>query len=130
VAGDAVTYTNGTTASTGAATLSDPATRAFPYTPASIPTRRSSDLFRARDAALDSNTATVSITITPVNDAPVAAAGTLTTPEDTPAKIGIAASNVGVEAAKDAVVVKGTQGAGTWTVRAALPFNHTATPIG
>jgi hypothetical protein len=39
--------------------------------------------FKANDGSLDSNVATVSITINPVNDAPVAQDGALTTDEDT-----------------------------------------------
>src|SRR5207248_2681054 len=40
-------------------------------------------IFKANDGALDSNVATVSITVTPVNDPPVAANGSLSTAEDT-----------------------------------------------
>src|SRR5205823_1853552 len=41
--------------------------------------------FKANDGSLDSNIATVMITVTAVDDAPVAQDGTLTTAEDTPA---------------------------------------------
>ena len=40
--------------------------------------------FKANDGELDSNVATVSLTINPVNDAPVASDGSGTTDEDTP----------------------------------------------
>jgi len=48
------------------------------------------------DGPLDSNLATVSLTVTPVNDAPVAADAQATTAEDTPLVIalGAYASNV------------------------------------
>ena len=39
--------------------------------------------YKANDGALDSNTATVSVTVNPVNDAPVASAQSATTAEDT-----------------------------------------------
>jgi hypothetical protein len=53
--------------------------------------------FRAFDGALFSNTATVSITITPVNDPPVAVDQAVTTPQDTPVAITLAASDVDLD---------------------------------
>jgi hypothetical protein len=43
------------------------------------------------DGPLDSNLATVSLTVTPVNDAPVAADAQVTTAEDTPLVIALGA---------------------------------------
>ena len=40
--------------------------------------------YKANDGTADSNVATVTITVTPVNDAPVAANDSYTTDEDTP----------------------------------------------
>ena len=50
------------------------------------PTTTAADSFtyKANDGALDSNTATVSVTVTAVNDAPSCSAVSLTTDEDTP----------------------------------------------
>jgi hypothetical protein len=50
--------------------------------------------FRASDGSLDSNVATVSLTVTPVNDAPVAVAGTASGAEDTVISGSVAASDV------------------------------------
>src|SRR5439155_13218194 len=50
--------------------------------------------FTANDGLIDSNTATVSITVTAVNDAPVAADQTTTTAEDTPTAITLSATDV------------------------------------
>src|SRR4029079_4342436 len=50
--------------------------------------------FKANDGSLDSNTATITITVTPVNDAPVASDGTLTTAEDTPTTGTLVATDV------------------------------------
>ncbi|MBI4199716.1 MAG: tandem-95 repeat protein, partial [Chloroflexi bacterium] len=50
--------------------------------------------FKANDGTSDSNTATVSITVTAVNDAPVAQAQAVTTPEDTAATITLGATDV------------------------------------
>ncbi len=50
--------------------------------------------FKVNDGTTDSNTATISITVNAVNDAPVANAGTLTTDEDTPATGNLVATDV------------------------------------
>src|SRR2546425_2844811 len=55
----------------------------FTYTPASNYNGPDSFTFKANDGSLDSNVATVSITVTAVNDAPVAADHADTTNEDT-----------------------------------------------
>jgi len=50
--------------------------------------------FRASDGVLNSNTATVTITVTPVNDVPIANNQSVTTPEDTPKLITLTASDI------------------------------------
>ena len=50
--------------------------------------------FTAKDASLTSNTATVSLRVNPVNDAPVATARSLSSAEDTPIAITLAATDV------------------------------------
>src|SRR5207237_7619723 len=109
VDGDAVTYTIVANGTKGTATVTDAATGAFTYTPALNATGADSITFRARDAALDSNTATVSITITPVNDAPVAAAGTLTTLENTPATSTLVATDIDSDAVTYTLHTTGTK---------------------
>jgi VCBS repeat-containing protein len=66
----------------------------FTYTPAADYNGADSFTYRARDAALDSNTATVRITLRGVNDPPVAVNDAYSTNEDTP--LTIAAANLGV----------------------------------
>lgn len=56
----------------------------FTYVPASNFSGTISFQFKANDGEFDSNVATITIIVTPVNDAPVADDGTNTTPEDTP----------------------------------------------
>src|SRR5207249_2120004 len=70
-------------ATTAHGTLPTPPTCALTYTPA--PNYNGSDSFtyKANDNTADSNVATVAITITAVNDPPVAADDALTTNEDT-----------------------------------------------
>jgi predicted extracellular nuclease len=64
------------------------------YTPAANYNGPDSFTFKANDGTADSNVATVSITITPVNDAPVASDQSVTTAEDTPASITLSANDV------------------------------------
>ena len=64
-------------------TLSLNADGAFTYTPAANFNGADTFTYRANDGALNSNIATVALTITPVNDAPVAVNDAYTTAEDT-----------------------------------------------
>jgi len=50
--------------------------------------------FKVNDGTIDSNTATVSITVTPVNDGPVANNQTISVAEDTPTGIMLSATDV------------------------------------
>jgi len=64
------------------------------YTPTANYFGTDSFTFRANDGTHNSNTATVSITVTAVNDAPVAQNQTATTEEDTPKEITLVATDV------------------------------------
>ncbi len=62
------------------------------------------------DPTVDTNVATVTITVTPVNDAPVARADAFTTPEDTPLSLaapGVLAGDTDVDSALTAELVSG-----------------------
>ena len=91
VDGDTLTYTvvaqptHGTLTGTGAI---------LTYTPAPNYNGPDSFTFAANDGQADSNTATVSITVRPVNDAPVANHQAVATDEDTPLPIVLTASDV------------------------------------
>jgi hypothetical protein len=63
----------------------------FSYTPTLNFFGADSFSYRLSDGPLDSNLATVSLTVTPVNDAPVAADAQVTTAEDTPLVIALGA---------------------------------------
>ncbi len=70
--------------STSNGTLTLNANGSFTYTPNANFNGPDSFTYRARDGSgLDSNLATVSITVTPVNDPPIAANDSYSTPEDT-----------------------------------------------
>src|SRR5207253_8129484 len=64
------------------------------YTPAANYNGADSFTFKANDGTVDSSAATVSITITAVNDAPVANDQAVTTNEDTAKAIVLTASDV------------------------------------
>src|SRR5207244_597675 len=64
-------------------TLSLSSDGSFSYTPSANYTGSDSFTYKANDGAADSNLATVSLTVTAVNDAPVATAESYTTAEDT-----------------------------------------------
>src|SRR5207248_6271001 len=72
----------------------------FTYTPAANYNGPDSFTYRAKDPSLSSNVATVSLTVNPVNDAPVAVDDAYSTPEDTPLAIaapGIVGNDTDVE---------------------------------
>ena len=89
--GDPLTYsivdqpTNGTAVLTG---------NTVDYTPDGDYNGPDSFTFKANDGTTDSNTATVSINVTPVNDAPVASDQSVSTDEDTMIQITLEATDV------------------------------------
>src|SRR5207249_589249 len=81
------------------------------YTPAANYNGADSFTFKANDGTVDSSAATVSLTVTAVNDAPVANAQTVTTAEDTAKAIVLTASDVDGDALTYAIVVGPAHGA-------------------
>src|SRR5207247_3353864 len=76
---------------------SRPATRpSSPSTPAANYNGPDSFTFTASDGTATSNTATITVTVNAVNDAPVAVDGTLTTDEDTAGSVTLSASGADV----------------------------------
>ena len=73
--GDSLTYTIGTNGTKGTAVITDVATGAYTYTPSAEESGADSFTFTVNDGTEDSNEATITITIDPVNDDPVADAG-------------------------------------------------------
>ena len=63
------------------------------YTPLPNYSGPDSFTFRTSDGTVDSALGTVSISVTPVNDPPVAAGQSVTTPEDTPKPITLTGSD-------------------------------------
>jgi len=80
------------------------------YTPALDYFGDDSFTFTANDGTADSNIATVSITVAAVNDAPVAEAQTVTTPEDTAKEITLVATDVDLDTLTYEIVDEPTHG--------------------
>ena len=80
------------------------------YTPAANYHGSDSFTFKANDTKSDSNIATVSITVTPVNDGPVADDQAVTTSEDTAIDIKLVASDVEGDALTYSVITPPAQG--------------------
>ncbi len=120
VDGDALTYTivsdpqHGTLSGTGA-------TRT--YTPNNNYNGSDSFTFKANDGTTDSNTATVSITVNAVNDAPVAEDQSVSTDEDNAKNIALGASDVEGDALTYTIVDEPSHGSlsGTGATRTYTP---------
>ena len=94
----------------------------FTFTPAANFNGVVSFAYRAVDSAgASSDVATVTITVTPVNDPPVAVGDTATTPEDAAVVIAAAANDTDVDGNPLAVKEAGLPGHGTATVIATGP---------
>ncbi|MBF0439762.1 MAG: tandem-95 repeat protein, partial [Magnetococcales bacterium] len=77
-----LTYAIVTQPTKGSVTITNTATGAFTYTPTRNANGAESFTFKVNDGSLDSNSATVNITINPVNDAPTATDDSFSTDED------------------------------------------------
>jgi len=77
--GNRLTFSIVANGSKGTATISNTSTGRFAYIPSANANGTDTFTFKANDGMTDSNVATVTVSITPVNDPPVAQAATLTT---------------------------------------------------
>ncbi|MFP5353102.1 MAG: tandem-95 repeat protein, partial [Actinomycetota bacterium] len=103
-AASALTYSKVAGPSNGTVTVNSDGT--FTYTPTANYNGPDSFTFRASDANSDSNTATYSITVTPVNDAPSATDDSSSTDEDTSKTINVTANDADVDG--DTLVASGS----------------------
>jgi len=106
--GDPLTYQIATAPAHGALSGTAPN---LTYTPAANYNGADSFAYKANDGELDSNTATASITVTPVNDVPVCNNLNITTPLDTPVAATLVCSDVDGDALTYSVVSPPAHGA-------------------
>ncbi len=118
--GDALTYTIVNQPTHG--TLNGNAPNII-YVPAANYYGPDSFTFKANDGSLDSNIATITLTITPVNDAPVANSQSVTTAEDTTAAITLTGSDIEASPLTFSIVIQPAHG----TLSGSTP-NVTYTP--
>ena len=112
----------------GVATITNATTGAFTYTPTLNANGPDTFSFKVSDGAVTSNVATITVSITPVNDAPVAASGTLATAEDTPASGTLVASDVDHDALVYSIVTNGGKGVASITNTTTGAFTYTPNP--
>ena len=121
VDGNPLTYTIVTPPSHGTLTGTAPSVT---YVPAANYNGLDSFTFKANDGSLDSNIATVSLTVNPVNDAPVAQPGSYTTTVNMPVSGQLIASDaegstltylISMQPSKGTVTVNPSTGAFTYT---------------
>ncbi|MBF0628007.1 MAG: tandem-95 repeat protein [Magnetococcales bacterium] len=124
VDGDFLDYTLVTQATKGTVTITDTRSGAYRYVPNADANGSDTFTFRVQDGTVFSNTATITVTITPVNDTPVAAAGTLTVTEDVSATGTLSASDVDGDSLTYSVVTQGAKGTVTITNAATGAFNY------
>ena len=105
--GQALTYVIVTPPTNG--TLSGTAP-ALTYTPSANANGADSFTFKVNDGTADSAPATVSLTVAPVNDAPVAAAQSRSTPEDTALSVTLSGSDIEDQALSYTIVTPPTKG--------------------
>ena len=129
VDGDDLTYTLVDDVTSGSLTFNSDGT--FTYIPAADFNGTDSFTFSANDGTVDSNTATFTITVNAVNDAPVAADGSDTTDEDTTLSGTVTATDVENDPLTYTLVDDVTSGSltfnsdGTFTYTPAADFNGT-----
>ena len=124
--GDALTYAIATQPANGMLVLDDPSTGAYTYTPAPNYNGMDSFTFTVSDGTLDSNTATVSVTVAPLNDAPVADGSTETTNEDSPLSTLLTGTDIDGDALTYAVATQPANG--TVVIDDATTGAYTYTP--
>jgi large repetitive protein len=109
-------------------TLTLNANGSFTFVPQANYNGPDSFTYKANDGTADSNVATVTITINPVNDAPVAVADSYSTSEDTPLSVaapGVLANDTDIDSVTLKAIKTSSPGHGTVTLNADGSFLYT-----
>jgi uncharacterized repeat protein (TIGR03803 family) len=123
--GAPLTYSIVTNGTLGTAVITDADTGAFSYTPNADASGADTFTFKANDGTADSNIATITVTITPVNDAPIAADGSLSTTQSTIATGTLVATDIDGPALTFTIGQNGTKGMATITDASTGAFTYT-----
>jgi len=125
--GDALTYRLVTDGTKGSVVITNAATGAFTYTPNANLHGTDTFTFLVNDGTVDSLVATESVTIMPVNDAPVAADGLASVTAGGSVTGTLVAADVDDASVTYVLVTNGTKGTGTITDAATGAYTYTAT---
>ena len=123
--GGGLSYLLVTNGSKGTAVITNPLTGAFTYTPDENANGTDTFTFKVNDGASDSNMATVTVAIAPVNDVPMADNQSVTTDRDTPISVALTGSDPDGDALTYYVVTSPSNG----NLSGAAPdLNYTPNP--
>jgi uncharacterized repeat protein (TIGR03803 family)/VCBS repeat-containing protein len=123
---DSLTFSLVSNGSKGTATLTNAATGAFTYTPKPNANGSDSFTFKVNDGKADSNVATVTVTIDPVNDAPVASNGAASVVAGSSTSGVLSASDIDSASLTYSLVANGSKGSAVVTNAATGAFSYTA----
>jgi hypothetical protein len=124
---DPLTYSIVGQASKGTVTITNAVTGAFIYTPNANQTGKDAFAYKVNDGSQDSNVAVVNITLNAVNDAPVAASGSLRINEDVSTSAHLLGADVDGDSLTYSVVSNGGLGSVSITDAATGAFTYTPT---
>ncbi len=122
--GDTLTYTLRSNGTKGVAAITDLASGAFTYTPQVDVSGTDSFTFTVSDGKKDSAIATVNITITPINDAPVAVTKAITVAEDGFVNSSLIGTDVDGDVLTYSIATNGSKGIATITDAANGAFTY------
>jgi VCBS repeat-containing protein len=123
-----LTYSIVSNGNKGIATITNPSTGAFVYTPDANTTGTDSFTFKATVGVSNSNKATITVTIVAVNDPPVSMQESLTTNEDTPVSGTLMAVDADLQPLTYSIVNNGSMGNAAITNPSTGAFVYTPDP--
>lgn len=123
--GDSLTYSIVSGAGKGSVSVTNAASGAFRYIPSNNVNGSDSFTFRVSDGAQNSNTATVSITISPDNDPPVAEDLSVGTQENQAVNGSLKGSDIDGDPLSYSIVTNGSRGSATVTNPSTGAFSYT-----
>jgi len=123
---DPLTFTVLSNGTKGTATVTNVASGAFTYTPKPNASGTDSFTFQVNDGKVDSNVATVTVTIDPVNDPPVASNGAASVVAGSSTAGALSASDIDSASLTYSIVANGSKGTAVVTNAATGAFTYTA----